>query len=529
MKKKLYLISLVLMFILYMGACDSAKDNGVNKPLEDATTTPLVPLEWPESELARMIPVLDSVYGHVYWNRDDEVCIQLNEFTKDQYEAYIASCAAAGFDAVISEDDDEYCANNADGYRLSLKYLAAYTTIKVKTPVLKIDFEIDCETNLIFSTYDLIILFENEELGTIEHGKTGIFDVEIDSKGTYTLEIQSATDSSVNTKLDVKISRSGSYKYTVSCHSSEIEVSEVGKLTAPVVPMELGSQLFNDVKTLFTNEGFTNVKTEEIKDLPIAEVDKAKLVSSITIDGVSDFTNEDSFFADASVVITYRTPAKIKMVKSSEDYEGMNYLDVKKELEELGFVNVEIKEKHEVTAYHVTGEVSNVNVYSMFKFEKGEEYEYDEAITIKYYVVTEPTPAPTNTSTPTPGPTFYSTNPYDVAKEGNTGVFSYKSKSGTYDVYWIINFDEGYVYWFTDGNGENFCDKLKIEDGTLNDRITITWHIDGEETSWYLHFKNENSPVTLIVNDHNGFETEFGTTDLDDALKLRNTKNIKEY
>ena len=86
-----------------------------------------------------------------------------------------------------------------------------------------------------------------------------------------------------------------------------------------------------------------------------------------------------------------------------------------------------------------------------------------------------------------------------------------------------------YVYWFTEGNGESTCDKVKIVSGTLNDKIKVTWHDDGDQWSWYLHFKYVNSPVTLIVNDHNGFATEFTTTDLDDALALRNTKTIKEY
>jgi len=33
----------------------------------------------------------------------------------------------------------------------------------------------------------------------------------------------------------------------------------------------------------------------------------------------------------------------------------------------------------------------------------------------------------------------------------------------------------------------------------------------------------------FIVNDHNGFETEFGATDLEDALEIRATKNIRTY
>ena len=128
-----------------------------------------------------------------------------------------------------------------------------------------------------------------------------------------------------------------------------------------------------------------------------------------------------------------------------------------------------------------------------------------------------------------PSPVFYSTNDYETAKKGNTGVFSYKNKSGSYDIYWIINFDEGYVYWFTEGNGESSCDKVKIVSGDLNDKITVTWHDGGDEWSWYLHFKYVNHPETLIVNDHNGIATEFTTTDLDDALSIRSKKTIKNY
>ena len=124
---------------------------------------------------------------------------------------------------------------------------------------------------------------------------------------------------------------------------------------------------------------------------------------------------------------------------------------------------------------------------------------------------------------------YYSTNDYETAKKGNTGMYSYKNTGGTYDVYWIIDFNEGYVYWFTDGNGESTCDKVKIDSGDLNDRVTVTWHDGGDQWSWYLHFKYVNNPSTLIVNDHNGFPAEFTTTNLESALKVRNTKTIMKY
>ena len=63
----------------------------------------------------------------------------------------------------------------------------------------------------------------------------------------------------------------------------------------------------------------------------------------------------------------------------------------------------------------------------------------------------------------------------------------------------------------------------------MNGKIAVAWHSGGDEWSWKLHFKYNDYPETLVVNNHNRFATEFTITDLDNALKLRNTKTIHEY
>lgn len=124
---------------------------------------------------------------------------------------------------------------------------------------------------------------------------------------------------------------------------------------------------------------------------------------------------------------------------------------------------------------------------------------------------------------------LYSTNDYETAKQGDIGIFSYKSRGGSYDIYWIIDFDSGYVYWFTDGNGDTTCDKVKIASGDLNDKVIITYH-DGSYTwSYALHFKYVERPEILIMQDKNGFEYKYYTTDLDNALKIKDTRTIIEY
>lgn len=114
---------------------------------------------------------------------------------------------------------------------------------------------------------------------------------------------------------------------------------------------------------------------------------------------------------------------------------------------------------------------------------------------------TEP---PASSATPEePTSVSYSTNDYETAKNGNSGVFSYVNRGPSYDIYWIIDFDEGYVYYFTDGNGDEGCDKVKMESGDLNDVLIITYHDGGDTWSYSLHFHYKNQPSKLIMQgDH---------------------------
>lgn len=123
----------------------------------------------------------------------------------------------------------------------------------------------------------------------------------------------------------------------------------------------------------------------------------------------------------------------------------------------------------------------------------------------------------------------YSTNTSSTVKNGNSGVYSYRSRGGTYYIYYIIDFDEGCVYYFTDGNGEEPSMRTKIDSGDLNHVLMITYHDGSDVWSEGLHFKYENQPNHLIMQDHNGFTYDFFPTDLIDALALRDKKGIKDY
>ena len=48
----------------------------------------------------------------------------------------------------------------------------------------------------------------------------------------------------------------------------------------------------------------------------------------------------------------------------------------------------------------------------------------------------------------------YSSSDLKTTKQGDSGVLSYKSLGLLYDIYYIIDFDEGFVYYFTVGDGD---------------------------------------------------------------------------
>lgn len=262
---------------------------------------------------------------------------------------------------------------------------------------------------------------------------------------------------------------------------------------------------------------------------------------------VFELENEDYKYADVKsyLGIWEVGEGEAAVPASASDFKYDNYQDVQKELEEAGFTNITTEILYDIIwGWTYEGEVDSVSIDGRTNYEKGEVFKLDAPIVITYHMKEEDDPnkpveidPPKDETTETKpsedetakSPVFYSTNTRDTVDDGNAGVYSYKSKGGSYDIYWIIDFDEGYVYYFTEGNGESTCDRLKIDSGDLNTAVTITYHDGGDTWSYKLHFKYVDHSEHLVMNDQNGFDYDYYTTDLSDALELRDTKRIKDY
>lgn len=117
----------------------------------------------------------------------------------------------------------------------------------------------------------------------------------------------------------------------------------------------------------------------------------------------------------------------------------------------------------------------------------------------------------------------------ETVNNGNIGVYAYGVDGQEYDRYYIIDFDEGYVYWFTEGNGDDGCDRLKIDSGDLNSGVVITYHDGADVWSYRVHFKYPNTSDQLIMEDNDLFEYDYYPTNLTEALQIRDTKTMRDY
>lgn len=324
-------------------------------------------------------------------------------------------------------------------------------------------------------------------------------------------------------------------------------VVEDGEAAVPASSYDYKYENYQDVQKDLENAGFTNISTEILYDIVWGWTEEGE-VKSVSIDGRTDYKKGEVFNMDTPIVITYHMkeeddpnksvntestktesaetestetgPAEIMLTMGADDFKGMNYQDAEKKFREMGFTKFEYEtvdtaeESLNDTVFYT--EITRW-IFGDSDFAKGDEFDVGSTITFYIYKYTKPSPV------------SYSTNDLETSRKGDTGIFSYRSRGGSYYTYWIIDFDDGYVYWFTDGNGSAECDRIAIDSGTLNDAVTITYHDGNSSWSYRLFFKWKNQSDHLVMQDNDGFTYDYYSTNLSEALALKNTKTIYDY
>ena len=243
-----------------------------------------------------------------------------------------------------------------------------------------------------------------------------------------------------------------------------------------------------------------------------------------------------------------------KAPDAASDYKHDDYKEVANRLSGAGFTNIRTEILYDIVlGWTSEGEVESVSIDGDTSFDKGAVFKKNAEIIITYHMKEEDDPSKKTAETETaetvktesedPGTDaaeesskaekepalYYSTNGRDKAREGNSGVYAYRNRGGQYYNYYVIDFDEGFVYFFSEGNGDESCERLRIQEGDLNEGVKVTYHDYGNTWDNYLHFKWKRQPDHLILVDHNRFEWDYYATDLTDALRIKAGKRISDY
>ena len=422
--------------------------------------------------------------------------------------------------------------------------------------------DISSDNHLLLNTYDIAISLDGEELGLVSDGERFTYLAEV-RKGEHEILFCKSGSSTPKATKKIKVSNDMTYSCELSHESFSIRIknektldnidgSNLEVIDVTGIPLSVA---LDKLKAI----GFTNVREEPYSEIwekanwivsaqsvaPGSHIDKNDHIQLDCISGKEYF---NSLFSGKNINECEKTAVgawynlEFKDTPShSIDISTMS--DAEKECwivksadygraDQKVYIRVEKSEKQDnntnTPSPTVKPTITNTPTPSVAPTAMPTS-EQTESTASETKATSTPTTTPRPTNTPKPEREYYSTNNKDTVKDGNKGVYAYSSIGKNYTIYLIIDFDEGYVYRFIEGNGDAICDKVKIVSGDLNSYVLITYHDGNDKWSYGIRFAWKRQPGHVILQEETGFETNFYPTDLDDALILRDKKEIISY
>lgn len=285
-------------------------------------------------------------------------------------------------------------------------------------------------------------------------------------------------------------------------------------------------------KFLFKKEGDDSIEGEE--DIEITSNSEVNITIGCKTDYVE--VKVDNIYRESDV-----GENQIRINFESYDYYGKDHKEVVDALKSMGFTNITEQPMYDIE-YGITaeGSVDYVSINGSVDYQKGDIFNKDAAVIVPYHLKAEDDPnkpketadtseaaaeEPTDKETEsgedaqqTKNTIFNSTNDADTAKLGNSGQFSYVKRLSNYDLYILIDFDEGVVYDLQ--HEQSYVDGTvyKIDSGDLNEGLKTIYEADGS-TFWF-HFHYVNNPAVLIEQ-FDGEEAKYDAASIDETLKIK--------
>jgi len=467
---------------------------------------------WTEMIIANNLPEPPKTTGDIESNTDERLCLDIYNISIKQFYEYIEKCKNVGFTIDNQKSEYNYSAYNEDGYCLKLYYS---------------DYDDQMNIDLSISKkYENITWSESAIAKLIPTPKSLVGEIIEDNEKKYDVIISNMTLQDYTEYISL-CENSG---FTNNVEKNERTYNAKNNENYRLCIEYIGNNVIEI--TIEEPEYDVNLSVECVENWVFS-----KYNVEIYIDDSFESTLTHGATEDYSLKLSKGTH-KIKFVNEEDESITGEFTT------EVG-QNGKIELKLNCYSYEISIESKSNSVIK--SEEPKEEDKKEESVTEdpkveekkEEPITEEPKNEDKKEEPATEEPkeevkeenkvsVSYSTNDYETAKNGNTGVYSYIKEGKFYDIYYIIDFDNGFVYYFNEGEGNDWCDKLKIKSGDLNSKLLYTYHDGGDTWDEALYFKYKNQPSILIMEDGNHFQNEFEPTNLDKALKLRDTKNIKD-
>lgn len=412
------------------------------------------------------------------------------------------------------------------------------TTTTVKT--YDVSLYIECDQNLIFSKYDVVVLVDGVRYAKLDHGTKISFAIDL-AEGIHTIKFHKDGSESVDGSREINVTGRTIVNCKIHCTSSQVEIQEFETTaiatestsstssTQPVTSIgipgivadfsfELQSYWKEDVSSrtdtsrsykpeneaafvrmfysVADDPNNSNFKTLVANKSAYAE----SIANAIKATKYTVYQQEIKAFGEASGLFS--------VLDTTVEQDGVSYTT---RLYVYDFPSVE-KQKliqfglivEKAANYNYLGDFSKMlNTIKKNNGSFGGQTEPSEESS------TETSVATTTKATPTPVPT-------DITKKDDTR-FAFKRSAYDYTIYYIIDLKEKKVYYFTSLDTKPTIGTF--ESGDLKKGIKVTYPYDGG-TDVISYFKGNTNKI--VVYDQNGFDWYYDACYVSEAEKIIN-------
>ncbi len=302
-------------------------------------------------------------------------------------------------------------------------------------------------------------------------------------KDTITNEKEIVVDYSSSTSFENAINKSEKVKGKIV----KVLVLDIVETTENLTKFKSGNSLIFSCKDKIdiSKEDYVVIKVleepEKIDNNFQVNFELIKLYKNNEDITVDDNKKEESNIKEDNT----NNDKKIKMVKESSNYIGLDKTEIEKEFKEKGFSNIELLEKKTSDSNNKNNSIYSITINNK-EFTKDEEFSKDDKVIITYWKYEKPV------------------SEYELA---------FIRDMSSYDLYYMFDTDTKKVVYF--GTNDTY-----IENGTysgdFNSGVTISWS-HGE---WTEKFINKDSSNTATLIDGNNFEWKYEKCEVSKAQKV---------